>query len=812
MPAVNRHRSSHPSILSFRPLPFHRHLLARAIVAALVGTSAFTSAVSAQEVAAEQKVVAARSYDIPAGPLTDSLNRFGREAGILLSFSTDLTNDLHSPRLTGSYSVEAGFEQLLAASGLEAVRQPNGSYVLQRAAQQGETLLLPVPVTARFERVSVQDEGGADAGYRSRTVSALGPLGRMDLQDTPFSVSVISQELMQNMLAQSPDDLYKLNPSTRTMAPQVAGWSPMVTIRGFNSYDTAEDGLRRAYNHAAIIEDKGRVEILNGLSGFLFGAASPGGMVNYVYKRPTQERLNSVAVGNYGGSQYFVHGDFGGRIDEEGRIGYRLNVVRQDGETAIEDQKIDRKLVSGAFDWQLTDQLLFELNAVYNNYRTEGASAYWYYDVPHGAAPDADKLWSQPWIADEFDNKKVMGKLTYQLNEHIALRGAYMRDFIDRPHQDHTMNNVISATEFTQIRIRSGETRDVYNAGQLLADFDFETGPLKHRLTAGYYMYSDESWTSTYSPNTGWLGPYPLNAPTYVPEPEFPVDDSSLYNAGFVRNENYVIGDTIAFNSQWSMLLGINHSRISTKFLDSDGSRSQPDYDEGRNSPSASLIYKPVEWLTSYASYIEGLEQGGIAPEEADNYREILAPMVSKQREIGVKADAGGMLLTAALFEIEKAYEYTDSNRIYRQNGRQNHRGFEVSGTGKLTDRITLIGGATWLDAKVHKGDNDGKEPINVAEFVAKLYSEYELPFVPDLSLTAGIYYTGKQWANDANGDRLPGFTTVDIGARYSMEIGSDRELTLRAGVNNIADKNYWLNSYYVGAPRTVAFSAQLQF
>ena len=230
-----------------------------------------------------------------------------------------------------------------------------------------------------------------------------------------------------------------------------------------------------------------------------------------------------------------------------------------------------------------------------------------------------------------------------------------------------------------------------------------------------------------------------------------------------------------------------------------------------RNSPSLSLMYKPVPWLTAYASYIEGLERGGVAPDEAANAGDNQAPMLSRQRELGIKAEVGGVMLAGALFEIEKAYEYTNASNVYVQSGRQNHRGLEFSASGKPWDRLTLVGGATLLDTQVKGGDHDGNEPMNVAKVLVKLYSEYALLDVPGLILSAGVYHTGQQWADDANTDRLPAYTTLDLGARYATTLAG-RALTLRLNLSNVADKRYWMNSYYVGPPRSLAVSAQMQF
>ncbi|MGP1717621.1 MAG: TonB-dependent siderophore receptor [Methylophilus sp.] len=788
------------------------------------------SAFAADATQASQPVT--RQYHIPAGELATSLQIVASESGLTLTFTPEQTAGKQSRPLHGSYTAEQAFEILLEGSGLAAKKNQSQQYSLiktpapavapaNNSRNSHEPQTLPdVQVSDKTETsstVQLQQEGKAAKGYKVDSISSVGVLAKMKLQDTPFAISVMPQELIQNIQAQSPDDIYKLNPSTRTTTPQITGFSPNVNIRGFDGYNTAENGLRRPYNHAATMEDKERVEILNGLSGFLYGAASPGGMVNFVYKRPTIARLNNVSVGNYGGDQYYVHGDFGGRIDEEGNAGYRLNIVKQNGGTAIDHQGIQRELVSGAIDWQVTDKLLLELNAIYNHYRTEAPSAYWFVapGLSRPSAPDADRLWAQKWGSDEFHNIKLLSKIHYQLNDNVSLRGAYMRDYIDRKASAGVYNYPSSATAYTQLALAGDDSSDVFNAGQLFADIHFDTWNVAHKVTTGYYMNSDLFRGSNYNSGSFNFGPFSFDRPSYVTKPAFAADTSGNFTKGRDINENFVIGDLITLNDQWSVLAGVNRSRLLSYSYSDPGVQSSS-YDQSRTSPVTSLLYKPAPWLTSYLSYIEGLESGGRAPNDVSyiNRNQTMSPMVSRQQELGIKASVGNLLLTSAIFEIEKAYQYTEitgAGNLYRQDGRQNHKGIEFGATGKLTDQWTIITGLTLLDPTIKKSALDGKEPINVAKQLAKIYSEYTLDEMPDLTLTAGVYFTGKQYADDANTDRLPSVVTADIGARYKTML-SNHPLTLRLNINNMFDKSYWLNSYYIGAPRTVAFSANLQF
>ena len=191
----------------------------------------------------------------------------------------------------------------------------------------------------------------------------------------------------------------------------------------------------------------------------------------------------------------------------------------------------------------------------------------------------------------------------------------------------------------------------------------------------------------------------------------------------------------------------------------------------------------------------------------------------SEQYEIGAKAELGGSLVTVALFDIDKPYDYLTSASTYARNGRERHRGIELTTSGKVTNKLTLMGGVTLLDAKVHDTDAlqtdgssmEGNKPVAVPEVMAKVYGEYAISAVPGLTATAGVYYTGSQYIDTDNNYKLPSYTIGDIGARYELN-QFKTPVTLRMNVKNVTDKDYWLSPYYLGSPRTVAFSVETKF
>ena len=141
---------------------------------------------------------------------------------------------------------------------------------------------------------------------------------------------------------------------------------------------------------------------------------------------------------------------------------------------------------------------------------------------------------------------------------------------------------------------------------------------------------------------------------------------------------------------------------------------------------------------------------------------------------------------------------------------------------GRLAPELRWLGGVTWLDA-VQKSTGtaaaDGKQVIGVPRAQANLGLDWSVPFVPGLSAESRVVYTGGSYADGNNTLRVPGWTRVDIGARYLTDL-SGRLVTFRARIDNLADRNYWssvggypgIGYLVVGAPRTLSLSASVDF
>ncbi|OLS64556.1 TonB-dependent receptor [Pseudomonas putida] len=783
-------------------------------------------AIATPLVAAEQT---SRTYNLPAAPLASTLNQIASQAGIALALDPALASGKTSAPVKGEYSGVSALQQALRGTGLQLQQSSEGTYTLS-AVEEGVLALPSTDINATVASV----DGSASAGYRTENVKNVGALGGMKLQDTPYSMSVVSQEFLKNTQTTSLDDVFKRNPATQLYGPRAAGYASAVAIRGFSgsgNMNIANDGLRFSNGADAgnFIEDTEQLEIITGLTGFLYGPGTPGGLVNYVLKRPTYERYNSVTLGNAGGENYYLHGDFGGKIDDAGVFAYRLNVLTQDGETAIDLQKHRRQMISAALDWNVNDDLQIQFDASHRKNQVRGLSSYWYV-FPGAERPDAsslknDKLYSQKWSFSDNETDKAGVRANWRLNDTFTLRAAFAaQQYTDE--FTYTGPTINSTGFYSQPIYAFAPIESEEKSGSLFLDSVFATGPLGHKLTLGYQgnttrvkQYED------HIPYPDWqyqspVGTLPLDQRPQVDKPSWSIGHGDQRLANSAETNNFLIGDVITFNEQWSTILGVTHTQIKSYtnefvYAKAFGTpETETKYNKSKTSPNISLIYKPVPWLTTYATYIEGLQAGGVAPSDAINAGQALAPQISEQYEIGAKATVGETLFTLAFFNIDKPNNYKNSAGLYTQDGRQENNGMEFSVTGKVVPELTVVGGITLLDPKVKKTAitaNEGNAPTNVAKQLAKVYAEYDVDAIPGFALTGGAYYTGKQYADEANHESLPSFTTFDAGARYKMHV-SDNDVTFRVNVANLANKEYWLNSFYLGDPRTVQFSAQLEF
>jgi iron complex outermembrane receptor protein len=267
----------------------------------------------------------------------------------------------------------------------------------------------------------------------------------------------------------------------------------------------------------------------------------------------------------------------------------------------------------------------------------------------------------------------------------------------------------------------------------------------------------------------------------------------------------------VQLTERWQVLAGLRYSDY-----ESVGTTR---YVAHELSPSAALVFKPVPGVSVYATWVEGLEEGGTAPANTVNAFEVLPPAVSRQAELGVKAEAfEALVLTMAAFRIERPSTFRNAENRFVMDGETVYRGVEFAAAGELTPEWSLVASGLYLDAEQRRAASAafvGKRPENTPEWTASLFVEYRPAAVEGLALNAGAFHTGERAVNAANQAFVPGYTTGTVGARYAWTMGTTR-VTAQLNVDNVTDEVYWSTAgnglLGVSLPRTTRLSLTTSF
>lgn len=758
------------------------------------------------------------AVDLPVQPLGESIKKLADLSGLSIAVDASLVSGKTAPAVKGSLEPVDALRRLLQGSGLTVSLEGNKAVIGQATPVLKEVVVR--------DTVDLPTEGSAAVGYKPTTARNLGPLGDKPILDTPYSMTVMSEELIQNSVTGTADQLYKMNPQTQLVRPGVSFSFGPVVMRGMFTRFALDDGMFSDSTEVFDIEALDRMQVLTGPTNFLYGATQPGGRVNYVYKNPTHERINDFTAGSYGGSSHFIHADLGGNIDSNGAFSYHVNALTQDGDLT-QDGRQKRSFVRAAVDWKpikgMTWQGYYSHGSVENlgNLGTWSKTA----GAVRPSAPDVDKNWAQPWTNFYTRVEKIGTKLNWDINESLGIRAAYQhktRDISDYLTSSNRING--DGTYTTTYSIGAQQALDS-NSGYLYLDYSANILGAQNKLTLGYtdYDYKQRAGITTpITPQT--LGTTLIGGHVTYAKPEFEPSDSVRNSIARDRYKSYTIGNELSMG-KWTALASLGYTKIKSGYTNPSWNSH---YEKGELSPTGALIYKPRDWLSTYVSYAEALESGGVAGTTYNglpvaNANQVQEPTVSKQVEIGAKADVGGLLLGGALFRLDKALtRYLDNGNgtyTFATDGEQRFTGIELTATGRLTPRLTVFGGITKMRAEVTSANaatvaspsTVGYVPWGVAEEMAKLTVEYDL--VPGLTLTGGAYYTGKSYADNYEKDKLAGYTLFDAGLRYATKI-SGTPVTLRLNATNLGNKSYWMwaGQNAATASRSVALSVTARF
>ena len=235
-------------------------------------------------------------------------------------------------------------------------------------------------------------------GYQVQEASVAG-FAPAPLLDTPASVAVFSEQLLVDRQVRKLSEVLQSDASVgESYAP--IGYYENFNVRGFelnaaSSYKINGQTIVGEQNVA--LENKQQVELLKGLSGLQSGVAKPGGLINYVTKRP--EDVRSVTVSTNEEGERYLATDLGGWFGSERQFGLRANLAHEDIRSYVDHADGKRDFASLAFDWQINPDAVLQLDAEYQHREQRSVPGYQLLggnSLPHDIDPH-DRLAYQQW-------------------------------------------------------------------------------------------------------------------------------------------------------------------------------------------------------------------------------------------------------------------------------------------------------------------------------------------------------------------------------------------------------------------------------
>lgn len=802
------------------PTPIARAIRLLLCGAALAGAAHHLPAM-AEETTQTQ---AGKSYDIPPGSLDQVLGRFGRETGLMISIDADLTAGQNSRGLNGRYTPTAGLDAILRPHGLEAVPGINGGYRVKKlpvADKTGEATLTPVTVTANN---SQENAWGPVKGYVAKR-SATGTKTDTPIIETPQSISVVGAEQVEAMKAQNLTDalgyvagLNRLEGTDRT--------TDAFMLRGFQAFSSDgnlyRDGSKytlNPYNGQQELYGLERIEYLKGASSVLYGTSAPGGIINTVTKRPTDETLRelNLEVGSFDRKQ--ISGDFSGKFAPESDWSYRLTFLNRDSDTFTDYVKDDRTFIAPALKWQPNAQTSFTLLGEYQRDWTN-----YVYGLPTEGTilPNQNgRIARDLFVGEKSDksdyNDVDRGSLGYlfehAFDENTKLRHSlrYMQGKTDR---SFTWVWGLSADQRNPaMRVVSGIAEDYSMAtSDTSLEHRWAIGNIENTTLVGVdYTYQDYKKTQW---DRDTAGTFDYFNPTYGNA----IGDR--YNFRNQRDKSNRVGlyaqNQAKIDNRWVVLLGGRQdwSRGDhLAFFKSEAIKDRTDAFTGR----AGLVYLADNGLAPYISYSQSFEPTVGFDRTGTRFK----PTEGEQYEAGIRYQPEGrdVLLTAAVYQLTRTnVTVTDPVDINFsvQHGEVRSRGLELEARTRIGRHANLIAAYAYTDARTLKSspltpEQEGKRTGAVPYHSFSLWSDYEFGSfgLPGLKAGIGARYVGSTEALHITGT-VPSYTVFDAMASYTT---GPWKIALNA--TNLTDKNYVASCTYgcfYGEPRKVVASVSYRW
>ncbi|MCC7267114.1 MAG: TonB-dependent siderophore receptor [Caulobacteraceae bacterium] len=707
---------------------------------------------------------------------------------------------------------------------------------LGAAAVAGVAGLTLAPAVAQADDAAATDVTGVDV-YAIPNPEPESPKFVAPLTDTPRSVTVIPQKVIEQTAATSLEDLLRTSPGITFGAGE--GGQPLADrpfIRGQASANNVfVDGVRDTGGQIREVFNLEQVEVIKGPDSVYSGRGSGGGSINLSSKRPKLDTFvnGSAAVG----TDDYLRGTIDANWMLSDVSAVRLNLLGSRADYPGREEAFSKKYgvalaaayglgtptrMTGMFYHLRTDGMPDYGVPLYTKLPDVPRTASGVLDVDHGAFYG---LKARDYIETKADIATLA--VEHDITDDITFRNVFrfartLNDYVVTNPGDGGAAQFVAGEWWMKrgLKSRWNPTRTVANVTDIYGKFT--TGALVHNFDVGLELSRERNRNASYTVTTLSGAPCPTGftnpgagdcTRVYAPNPDDPWT-GTIERGGVTQNLTKTVGvyafDSIELTPQLLLNLGIRYDDYSVSgraptLVITDGEWDFVNYQAG-------LVYKPTPETSLYVSYgtsstpptIAGGDQNG-SPSGSGGGSDgtlpasVLDPEETESYEVGAKWQTfGGKLsLTAAVFRMERknAQIQIDAG-VYAQAGEARVQGLELGFSGEVTDRWSVFGGYAYTDSKLTKGAynnvNVGDQLANTPKHNFSLFTTYQI--LDPLQIGGGAYYVSRSFGGNQGGAGggtrqvyAPSYWRFDLFAAYQI----NERVDLQLNIKNIGDENY---------------------
>jgi iron complex outermembrane receptor protein len=215
--------------------------------------------------------------------------------------------------------------------------------------------------------------------------------------------------------------------------------------------------------------------------------------------------------------------------------------------------------------------------------------------------------------------------------------------------------------------------------------------------------------------------------------------------------------------------------------------------------PRLGAVVDVTDSFSVFANYSEGLRGQPFA-----QFSGTPKPEETRQREAGIKVDAGDLTGQVAIYHIDRSnVVITDPASLVGRsltNGEQRSRGFETDLTWQATPSLSLLGNYAYTDAEFTKNASatviSGNQLQGVPKNSARLWANYNFASLGLSGLSAGLgaYWQSEAYIDNANAFKADSYHTIDAAINYQTA-----RYNVGLTIKNLTNEDYYQFYNYLG-------------